>query len=135
MQKEFVEGGICACWNPNNVTESLHGRLIYKDECCRCCATPKDETGLDVCLRTVVGSCNPEGVPDEENHSKIHYKNTGNPLVMNIKKTPKANIDEPTKVTKLAIGKPGGVDPEQDKFDTTVSVFCHKCNKYLDESH
>jgi hypothetical protein len=31
---------------------------------------------------------------------------------MNIKKTLKANLDEPTKVTKLAIGKPGGVDPE-----------------------
>jgi hypothetical protein len=51
---------------------------------------------------------------------------------MNIKKTAKANIDMPTKVTKLAIGKPGGVDPETDRFDTSVTVYCNKCKKYLD---
>jgi ubiquitin carboxyl-terminal hydrolase 5/13 len=54
---------------------------------------------------------------------------------MNIKKTAKANIDMPTKVTKLAIGKPGGVDPETDRFDTSVTVFCNKCKKYLDVQH
>ena len=135
MNKDMIEGGICPCWNGDNVTESLHGRLIYKDECARCFATPKDESGLDVCLKCFVGSCDPKGCPDNENHCKIHVKNTDHPLVMNIRKTPKANIDEPTKVTKLAIGKPGGVDPEQDRYDTSVTVFCHKCNKHLDECH
>jgi len=51
---------------------------------------------------------------------------------MNIKMTPKA-LDEtgalkPQQVTKLAIGKPGGVDAETDKYDTSVFVFCRLCD-------
>ena len=133
-QKNMVEGGVCPCWNPDNITENLTGRLIYKDECARSFGTPKDECGLDVCLKTFVGNSNPPGVPDSENFSKIHYKNTGNPLVMNIKKVKKES-DGPTKVTKLAIGKPGGVDPETDNYDTIVTVYCHKCDKNLDHTN
>ena len=51
---------------------------------------------------------------------------------MVIKQTPKPKDPEAAKVTKLAIGKPGGVDAEQDKYDTSVDVYCHKCQKYLD---
>jgi ubiquitin carboxyl-terminal hydrolase 5/13 len=61
----FIEGhvaeGICSCWNPNNYTDILTGKQIYKDECSRCFATPKDESGLDVCLKCLEGSCNPIG--------------------------------------------------------------------------
>ena len=51
---------------------------------------------------------------------------------MNIKLTPKA-IDEstgqpkPQQITKLAIGKPGGIDAETDKYDTSVVVHCREC--------
>lgn len=51
---------------------------------------------------------------------------------MNIKLTPKA-IDQatgqlkPQQVTKLAIGMPGGVDAETDKYDTAVVVHCREC--------
>ena len=65
----------------------------------------------------------------------IHYKNTGHPLVLRIKKTLKESDEEPVKVTKLAIGKPGGIDPEQDKYDTHVRVFCFNCNMYLDHTN
>ena len=126
----MVEGGICPHWNPEHVSENLQGRLIYKDECARSFATPKDEDGLEVCLKTLVGHSNPKGVPDEQSFSKINVKNTGHPLVMIIKKTKKAT-DGPVKVTKLAIGKPGGIDPETDNYDTSVSVYCHFCKKYL----
>ena len=57
----------------------------------------------------------------------------GNPLVLNILKKPKAK-DPEEKVTKLAIGKPGGIDAEQDKYTTTVQVYCHNCAKYLDHT-
>lgn len=40
-----------------------------------------------------------------------------------------------TKVTKLAIGKPGGIDAETDKYDTQVYVYCHNCNLKLDHNH
>jgi uncharacterized UBP type Zn finger protein len=51
---------------------------------------------------------------------------------MNLKLIPKA-VDQssgqlkPQQVTKLAIGKPGGVDAETDKYDTHVVVRCRAC--------
>jgi ubiquitin carboxyl-terminal hydrolase 5/13 len=40
--------------------------------------------------------------------------------------------EEERKITKLAIGLPGGLDPEAEKWETSVSVYCHHCGKYLD---
>jgi hypothetical protein len=53
---------------------------------------------------------------------------------MNIKKTRKPS-DGSVKVSKLAIGKPGGIDPETDNFETSVTVFCYHCQKHLDINH
>ena len=130
----MVEGGICPHWTPDYVTENLMGRMIYKDECAKSFVTPKDPSGLNICLKTLVGYAGPEDVPQDENFSMIHFLNTGNPLVMNIKKVPKQQ-DGKVEVTKLAIGKPGGIDPETDKYDTVVSVFCYCCKKNLDIEH
>ena len=123
-----MQEGLCTHWNADNYTDNLQGRLIYKDECCKCFGTPKDEEGLDVCLRCFVGSCSKKG------HSEIHFKNSEHPLVVKIFKTPKKLDGEAVKVTKLAIGKPGGIDPETDKFDVSVKVYCYSCNKYLDHT-
>lgn len=132
---EYVEGGVCSHWNPDNITDSLHGRLVYKDECCRCFGSPKDDNGLDVCLRCFVGSCHDPNLPPEKDHSTIHYKNSEHPLVLRIWKVAKAQEGEAVAVTKLAIGKPGGIDPEVDKYDTIVKVFCFSCNAYLDHTN
>ena len=53
---------------------------------------------------------------------------------MNIKMIPKEKQEgqKPAQITKLAIGKPGGVDPDVDDFDTIVTVKCFACNKALD---
>lgn len=37
--------------------------------------------------------------------------------------------DKPQEITKLAIGKPGGVDAEADKWDTSAKVYCVPCKK------
>ena len=37
------------------------------------------------------------------------------------------NPTETKEITKLAIGKPGGIDAEQDKYDSKVRVFCLAC--------
>lgn len=52
---------------------------------------------------------------------------------MNIKMVPKAvtELDKPAEITKLAIGKPGGVDAEADKWETTAEVFCMACKMIL----
>ena len=125
---------MCPHWTPDNYADSLQGRLIYKDECCKCFGTPKDESGLDVCLRCLIGSCSDPNEIDERNHSRIHFKNNQHPLVLRIRKVPKAQDGGPVKVTKLAIGKPGGIDPEVDKYETHVQVFCFACNAYLDHT-
>ena len=132
---ETVEGGICACWNPDNITESVQGRAIYKDECVKCFCTPKSDSGLDVCLRCFQSGCNPIS-PEAQNHTKLHYQNTGHPILMNIKKVKKEGAaQEMQKVTKLAIGKPGGIDPETDNYEVRVIVHCLKCAKNLDVAH
>lgn len=55
---------------------------------------------------------------------------------MNLKLTPKAESEDKDaksveKVTKLAIGKPGGIDAETDKYDTNVVVYCNFCDAPL----
>lgn len=35
----------------------------------------------------------------------------------------------------MAIGKPGGIDPEQDDFETVVTLKCLACNKALDHTN
>jgi len=65
-----------------NISDSLHGKQIYKDECAKCFATPLDEKGIDVCLKCFVGNCN-------EIHSLLHYQKSNHPIILNIKKIPK----------------------------------------------
>lgn len=106
----------------------MMGRMIYKDECCKCFNNPKTSKGLNVCLKTLVGYC------VKESCCKNYVQLKQNYLFLNIEKTPTQNQDL-TKVTKLAIGKPGGIDAEQDKYDTKVKVICYKCNVKLDHEN
>ena len=54
---------------------------------------------------------------------------------------PKAQPEEgsaeaaPQKITKLAIGKPGGIDADTDKYDTIATCHCFKCKVELPLSH
>jgi hypothetical protein len=82
-----------------------------------------------------VGSCRPTDGPANENHSLIHFNYTEHPIVLNIKKILKSNTSNTVNVSKLAIGKPGGIDPESDKYDTIVQVYCHICKKVLDHTN
>ena len=55
---------------------------------------------------------------------------------MNLKKVKKAGAQEEIqRVTKLAIGKPGGIDPETDNYEERVIVHCLCCQKNLDVTH
>ena len=109
----YQEGFVCPCWNEENVSMNLQGRDIYKDECCKCFGNPKSPGGLSVNLRSLLGHCVAE-------HARPYALEKNFPLVMNIIKTPKAKNPDAEKITKLAIGMPGGIDAETDKFDTSV---------------
>ena len=98
------------------------------------CRNQKDEGGLNVCLKTFLGNCANPG--PGHNHHEAYYAKSGHAIFMNIKMTPKAEPAEgedqaAQKITKLAIGKPGGIDADTDKYDTTASVGCKLCNAEL----
>lgn len=126
----------CAHWTPF-VAASLQGRNVFKDECIRCFHSPKSPEGLDVCLTCLQGSCR-EQTAQGKTHAQVHFENTRcsaqdmHPIVMNIRMTPKPkDPSEPKEITKLAIGKPGGVDAEVDQYDTHCKVNCLECQNEL----
>ena len=81
----------CPHW-ADAVNESLYGMMIYKDECVKCFLTPKDDHGLNICMKTYLGfCCNPA---EGHNHYEAHYARSQHPIFMNIKMTPKAVPDE-----------------------------------------
>lgn len=73
------------------------------------------------------------------NHWEAYYAHSQHAIFMNMKLTPKAPVEgeaiAPEKVTKLAIGKPGGIDADTDKYDTSVTVGCKLCDAELPLSH
>lgn len=124
---------VCSHWS-TFVTQSLATRPIYKDECAKCYLTPRHENGLNVCLSCLQGVC---GNPNN-NHLELHVKNSykshaeQHPIYMNIKMTEKQYLQNGEElfqeITKLAIGKPGGINMDADRWLTETSVFCTACN-------
>lgn len=82
----------------------------------RCYTNPEHEEGLNVCLKCLQGFCVDMG------HSKHHYDQSQHPVMLNIKRTPKEEEEGSNKITKLAIGKEGGADIE-DNFNTETSLI------------
>jgi ubiquitin carboxyl-terminal hydrolase 5/13 len=115
----------------NNIDFNLHGKLIHKDECTKCFYTSvstiqADEHGIDLCLKCYNGGC-PE-------HAKLHSEMFGHPLVLNVKRTKRVK-DAPqqaNKITKLAIGKPGGADFSDEEWESVLSFKCSPCNMALE---
>jgi ubiquitin carboxyl-terminal hydrolase 5/13 len=96
-------------------------QAVYREDCTQCFDSIDDPVGLDVCLYCFNGGC-----PDNHQHSQLHVKTSGHPLVVNIKRTrkPQAARDEPPqKVAKLAIA----AETEADKYDTATQVKCYEC--------
>ncbi|EEH16300.2 hypothetical protein PABG_06387 [Paracoccidioides brasiliensis Pb03] len=93
---------------------------VYREDCTQCFDSIDDPSGLDVCLFCFNGGCT-----GDRNHSSIHHKRSGHPLVLNIKRTRKiVQRDEPPlKMSKLAIT----AETEEDRYDTTTTVNCHSC--------
>jgi ubiquitin carboxyl-terminal hydrolase 5/13 len=68
----------------------------------------------------------------------MHYHKSQHPIALNIKLIEKQKDPETKKeqqaVTKLAIGKPGGIDADTDDYDTVVALKCVACNIELDRT-
>ncbi|KAK0162621.1 hypothetical protein PV327_006386 [Microctonus hyperodae] len=86
---------------------------IYKDECIYCFDTPDSSSGLFVSLTTFHGL--------SRDHIEQYFRKTNHPVFLNIKRTKQVlseeAIDGPAKkITRLAIGEPGGFIPEEQKY-------------------
>lgn len=68
----------------------------------------------------------------------MHYHKSQHPIALNIKQILKekdpATKKEQQAVTKLAIGKPGGIDADTDDYDTVVALVCVACNIELERT-
>ncbi|KAK2747606.1 hypothetical protein FQN55_004960 [Onygenales sp. PD_40] len=93
---------------------------VYREDCTQCFDSIDDPSGLDVCLYCFNGGCT-----GERNHSAIHHRRTGHPLVLNIKRTKKVvqRDEPPPKISKLAIA----AEKEEDRYDTTTKISCYDC--------
>lgn len=56
--------------------------------------------------------------------------------MLNVRKVLKVqDKKEPAQITKLAIGKEGGIDGEGDEYETIVKLKCLACVKDLDRTN
>ncbi|XP_051174757.1 ubiquitin carboxyl-terminal hydrolase 5 [Leptopilina boulardi] len=86
---------------------------VYKDECVYSFDTPESPTGLYISLSSFFGL--------SQKHVECYFRETGNAVFLHILKTkkeiPNENMDGPEKkITRLAIGTPGGFNPDQQKY-------------------
>ena len=122
----------CPHLTAQNIRSNLLGVLIYKDECMRCFASPTDQGGINVCLKTFQGFCTSQGL----NHTALHYNRTHNPIMLNLRNVPKEVVEEkPREITKLAIGKEGGAAGDQPEFDVVSKLICVECDVELDKTN
>lgn len=123
--------GDCEHLTTDNIRFSIQGYRIFRDQCLKCYDSPKSEGGLDICLKCFSGFCRNQLF----NHSLLHYNQYSHPIVMNIKERKveqTSEVNEPKMITKLAIGKPGGADFSDEKWEQVIEVSCRKCNKSID---
>lgn len=115
----------------NNIDFNLYGKLIHKDECTKCFYTSvrytqADQHGIDLCLKCYNGGCS--------EHAIQHADVLGHPLVLNVKRIKKQQDapQQPNKITKLAIGKPGGADFSDAEWESVLTFKCIPCSLELE---
>jgi ubiquitin carboxyl-terminal hydrolase 5/13 len=100
---------------------------VYREDCTQCFGSIDDTLGLDVCLQCFNGGC-------AANHALLHFKSSGHPLAVNIKRKrkPVSRAEPPQKISKLAIT----AETESDRYETSTSVKCYEDQlDNIDASH
>eukprot|EP00741_Cyanophora_paradoxa_P017291 tig00020961_g16701.t1 len=100
---------------------------VYKEECTQCFDGQDNEEGINVCLHCFNGGC--------AKHAPLHAMNRGHPIALNIKRilVKKAEA-RPQKITKVAIGVPGGAGAEADEYDFETKVLCFQCGTEVERT-
>jgi ubiquitin carboxyl-terminal hydrolase 5/13 len=120
---------VCPHLLPDNFVQSVQGKFVWKDECAKCFINQKSPEGVNLCVKCLTGGC--------DYHSQLHYKQSKHPIVLNFKtvlkeKKPEDIKPEQKEITKIAIGKPGGIDFSDEEWELWTELRCLECNKNVD---
>ena len=117
----------CSHFN-TDIEYNIANKKIYKDQCLKCYDNPKCEKGINICLKCFDGCC----CEREDNHTKLHMSKKNHNIYMNFKQIKKEKPkSEIKKITKIAVGVPGGAETESDEYEDKVEIICMKCNKVI----
>ena len=110
-----------------NIEFDLKNKKVYKDQCLKCYDNPRSEKGLNICLKCFDGCC----CTREDNHTKLHSMKKNHNIYMNLKEIKKERKNKEVKITKLAVGLPGGAELEEDQYEQKIEIICLKCNRII----
>ena len=111
-----------------DIEYNINNKNIFNDQCLKCYDNPRSEKGLNICLKCFDGCC----FTREDNHTKLHLLKRNHNIYMNLKEIKIEKKEKEVKITKLAVGLPGGADLEEEKYDKKVEIFCLSCNKKIE---
>ena len=111
----------------SDIEFNIKNKKIFKDQCLKCYDDPRSEKGLNICLKCFDGCC----CTRDNNHTKLHSLKKNHNIYMNLKETKKERKNKEIKITKLAVGLPGGAELEEDQYDQKIEIKCLNCNKII----
>ncbi|PYI31436.1 ubiquitinyl hydrolase [Aspergillus indologenus CBS 114.80] len=113
---------MAACFHvqSDDIIPPSTSQVVYREDCTQCFDSVDQSSGINVCLSCFNGGC-----AHDRNHALLHFKRSGHPLALNIKRSrKKVQRDEPPqKVSKLAIA----AETDEDRYDTSTRVVCYDC--------
>ena len=108
---------------------SVVNKPVFKDQCGRCYDNPRSDHGIDICLICLQAYCKSDIFDHSEKHRQVNQQHV---IYLNIKETIVAEendkVKEETEITKIAIGKPGGADFGEEKWEMQLTLRCYSCN-------
>lgn len=110
-----------------DIEYNIKNKKIFKDQCLKCYDDTKSKKGLNVCLKCFDGCC----YTRDDNHTKLHITKKNHNIYMNLKEIKIEKKEKEVKITKLAVGVPGGAEIEKDEYEQKIEIKCISCNKTI----
>ena len=111
-----------------DIEYNINNKKVFKDQCLKCYDNPRSEKGLNICLKCFDGCC----YTRDDNHTKLHLLKKNHNIYMNLREVKIEKKEKEIKITKIAVGLPGGADLEEEKYDQKIEIICLSCNKKIE---
>eukprot|EP01116_Phalansterium_solitarium_P022303 TRINITY_DN7315_c0_g1_i1.p1 TRINITY_DN7315_c0_g1~~TRINITY_DN7315_c0_g1_i1.p1 ORF type:complete len:786 (+),score=243.20 TRINITY_DN7315_c0_g1_i1:82-2439(+) len=113
----------CSHINPTTARPPNASASVHKEECTLCFDNWESSSGIFVCSSCYNGGC--------EQHARLHAEKRNHPLAVKVRRFKKAEpstAEPPQKITKVAIGVPGGVSIDtEENYAYDTSIHCFAC--------